>query len=482
MLYFNSSAVRENNVIKALNKFVYSPCYIIIVSMLMAFSNVFAMEFAVFYCYMAFVVYITLFAPDCFPVMPMFCCGYMLFSANNNPAANYEGNLFADRGNVIKFVIIAGITAVMLLSRLIFELVKNGEKRRIFPKLSFGFLALGITYITAGFFSDTYIPKSSLFGLLEIVCLCITYYFFAFTVDFSKLKADRVMFMFSVIGLGLFIEIIAMYLTPAALAAIAEGKFHRAMLKTGWGVYNNVGAMMAFFIPAPFYLASFGKKNLLWTFAACLFMGGTIITQSRTAAIIGCVIFAICTVFMIIYSKGKRRILNIALISFIALTGAAVLLLMRRNELTNIMFNLFNKENFFNVNGRFEIFETGFNHFKEYPVFGKGFYSGLDRTHLFSSANLPEDAFLPPRYHNTVIQLLASGGIVALIAYIYHRVQTVKLVLKDKSPFKYFLGLCILSLLLTSMFDCHFFNFGPGLTYGVMLICIEMMPSENKAL
>ena len=82
-------------------------------------------------------------------------------------------------------------------------------------------------------------------------------------------------------------------------------------------------------------------------------------------------------------------------------------------------------------------------------------------------------ALFPPRWHNTIIQLLATGGVVCLFGYVVHRVQTVKLFLKNPSGDKTFVALSILALLLTSLLDCHFFNVGPVLLYSAMLAFTE---------
>jgi hypothetical protein len=82
--------------------------------------------------------------------------------------------------------------------------------------------------------------------------------------------------------------------------------------------------------------------------------------------------------------------------------------------------------------------------------------------------------FLPARYHNTYVQLLASCGSVGFFAYVYHRYDTLRMVFKEQNIEKYFLNLCISGLLLTSLLDCHFFNFGPGLTYSILLLLMEI--------
>ena len=78
------------------------------------------------------------------------------------------------------------------------------------------------------------------------------------------------------------------------------------------------------------------------------------------------------------------------------------------------------------------------------------------------------------------MQLLASGGVAALAAYAYHRVQTALLFFRKLNLEKIFIGFSVLVLITTSFFDCHFFNFGPGLLYACLLVMAEKMDVEQE--
>ena len=128
--------------------------------------------------------------------------------------------------------------------------------------------------------------------------------------------------------------------------------------------------------------------------------------------------------------------------------------------------------------GRFEIYITGLKQFLEAPFFGNGFYCSEGLVFQHGQGVIPtEGYFLPPRYHNTVVQLLASCGVVGLLGYGFHRYQTIKLFIKNPAPHKTFLAMGLLAHALASLLDCHMFNMGPGLTYGVMLLFAEMLPN-----
>ena len=136
---------------------------------------------------------------------------------------------------------------------------------------------------------------------------------------------------------------------------------------------------------------------------------------------------------------------------------------------------------FRNVNGvwefddreRFAWYKYGIEVFEKSPIFGHTFYpvgyTIYDHAELEVFSN-----FFPPRYHNTIIQILASAGIVGIVAYIVHRISTVALFISNRdSKWKIFMGISVLALLGTSMLDCHFFNIGPTLFYSMLIAVVE---------
>jgi O-antigen ligase len=122
-------------------------------------------------------------------------------------------------------------------------------------------------------------------------------------------------------------------------------------------------------------------------------------------------------------------------------------------------------------NGRFAIWRTGVEKFLSAPLFGSGFYdSYVEEEWSF--------VLYPYLYHNTLIQMLASCGIVGVLAYVWHRMTTVRLVLQKPNAGKSFLGLCIAALLLFSLLDTILFNTYPMIFYALMLLFMEKSVRE----
>ena len=69
-----------------------------------------------------------------------------------------------------------------------------------------------------------------------------------------------------------------------------------------------------------------------------------------------------------------------------------------------------------------------------------------------------------------------------MLAYLFHRTQTVLMVFRNPTPTKIVAALCVAAMLLTSFVDNHVFNMGPGLLYSVLLVFAEKERSPQPAL
>ncbi len=455
-----------------LRAFFRSAYYPFLVAALMAVSELFALELPVYYIYLFFGVLCILFCEDTLGVLPIACCGYMTFSPQNNPGRFPDTTAFADPKVLLSLVIVLIIAGIVLLGRLV-QCILLG--RRGTPRLTTGFLALGVAYILAGAFSGYYALNTVFYGFVQILALAFFYFYFFFTVDWEKADKRYIFFIMTAVAAGLFAEIVGMYFQSGILTAEYPD---RTMLYTGWGIYNNVGGMMAMCMPAPFYFSLKVRKNgWLFSLLACVYMLGVILTQSRSAIVCGGVIFCVAAAIVLFKTRGKERIINAALFGvFIAALTVAVILL--RNNVSSLFTSLFSID--MNDNGRFGIYKNCLKIFREYPIFGKGFYrtpgavmTNDGEMHFVFPDTASDLGFIPARAHNTIMQLLASGGIFALAAYLFHRVQTVILLFRNPTAEKTVISLCIAALLLASLLDCHFFNLGPGLLYGCLLVSAE---------
>ena len=452
----------DNLIIKYLKQGLESKYSAILIAALTLASNLFSWEIPVMYAFALIVMLAALFCDDMLCVIPLACCAYFTFSKVNNPLDNKHTSIFlSDAGKVNLFVAVA-IIAAFAIGRLVFDIITHKERRKL-PKLIWGFVALGVAYILGGLFSSYYDFDTVLFGLTQILAISFSYFYFYFTVDFKKVDKSYFAYLMTVMGFLLCGEVLGMLHYGGFFTT--EGEFNRGTLYTGWGVYNNVAGAMIMCIPAPFYYATTKKNGWPYMILGNLFYLAILFIQSRGGMVFGTCVYGLCILVTIWKTAHKKElILTQGGIWLIAL----IVCLIFQDKIADMFYSVIDRG--MDDSGRFDIYLNGLDQFLDFPIFGNGFYA----CEAFRWGDNSIGTFLPARYHNTVVQLLASGGIVALLAYGYHRFETLRMIFKKRNVEKYFIGMCILGLLLTSLLDCHFFNFGPGFTYSALLLFLEL--------
>lgn len=451
------------------NKFLYSPAYFVVLGGLAILANVFGKELIAYTIMLPLAACVCLFGTDLLPLMPVFACAYISPSAANNPGVN-ENSIFSASGGLVYL----GILLAVLVASLVYRLVKDpdfGGKKFLSHKrkLLSGMCVLGITYAISGLCSGHWAEygwRNLLFAAIQFVAVAGLYWLFSGSVKWEQAPKAYIYWMGVCVGYVLVAELLGIYLTKEIWVG---GTIHREHIFTGWGNYNSMGALFAMMIPLPFYLAVKGRFKWFGLLSSFVFLAGLLFTCSRVSMIMGAVIFVISYVFYLIHSRhAKGRVVIYAISALIPI----VLLLVFWKELQSLLGRM-SDIGFESFAERSKGYEEGIKQFLKYPIFGGTFFP-VDFKELYVWSQLDNfTALFPPRWHNTVIQLLATGGVVCLFGYVVHRVQTVKLFLKNPSGDKTFVALSILALLLTSLLDCHFFNVGPVLLYSAMLAFTE---------
>ena len=451
------------------DKFLYSPAYFVVLGSLSVLANVFGRELIAYTFLIFLAVCVCLFGRDLLPLMPVFACAYISPSAANNPGVN-EKSIFSLSGGGIYL----GILLAVLVGSLIYRLVKDpdfGGKKFLNQKrkLLSGMCVLGITYAISGLCSGHWAEygwRNLLFAAIQFVAVAGLYWLFSGSVKWEQAPKAYVYWMGICVGYVLVAELLSIYLTKEIWVG---GTIHREHIFTGWGNYNSMGALLAIMIPLPFYLAIKGRFRWFGLLSAFVFFAALLFTCSRVSMIVGALIFVVSYVFYLIHSRhAKGRIVIYAISALIPI----VVLTVFWKEIQSLLGRM-SDIGFESFAERSKGYEEGIKQFLKYPIFGGTFFP-VDFKELYVWAQVDNfTALFPPRWHNTVIQLLATGGVVCLFGYIVHRVQTVKLFLKNPSKDKIFVALSILALLLASLLDCHFFNVGPVLLYSAMLAFTE---------
>lgn len=468
-----TNSLKQNRVIRSINWFMESPWFVVLVCLMTAISNVLGAELIVYPLFILFGIYLALFGKDFLPIMSIVICCYIAPSVLNNPGRNENSIFYPENGGIFLIVCFL-LFAVSAVIRLVADKESFGKhfwkhKR----KLSLGIVMLGGAYLLAGAFSGRYFENgihNLLFALLQFAAIFVCYWFFSGAVKWDRVNPNYFAWVGLGVGLTACAEIIGIFVTEQV---IVNSKIQTSLIASGWGNANNIGCMVAMMVPFAIGLAQQTKKTWLFCVLSLFMVIITCLTCSRTA-MGGAVIVYILALIPSLRDSSKRK--QMLIFNALALLLLIVLFIIFKGYLDRLFTEL--RSRGLNPRMREIIYPEGFRTFLKNPIFGEGFYPSTDKIYEWSSLDKFK-AFLPARWHNTVIQLLASCGIVGILAYGFHRFQTVKLFWAKRKTPVFYIGLSLVALLLMSLLDCHFFNIGPTLFYSMALAFGENICQEK---
>lgn len=456
------------SVANRINGFLASPMYVAVMAALTVLAHMLALECVLYTVFAAVAVYVCIWGQDLLPMLPLVIYSYIAPSAGNNPGRNEEAIFYAAHGGI--YLLCLG---VCIVAGLAFYVIKNRKaflrrKYRLLP----GLLALLAAYLLGGIGTSAYpnvAGKNLLFALLQGGALLLPYVLLSGGVDWKKARSDYFAWTGFCVGGVLLCQVLWAY--PQG-NVVVDGVIHRMRLYTGWGMHNNIGGMLAMMIPFAFYLAAKYRRGWIGTVLGSALLIGVLLSCSRSSILAGCCIYIACVVAMLSYARNRRGN-TVAVIVVVSVALVAGILF--REQLYRLFSDVL--ERGLDPSDRDVIYWEGFALFRQAPIFGNSFYSPgytpWEWSEIASFSN-----FFPPRWHNTLVQLLCCCGLVGVAAYLFHRVQTVVLLVKNPSMEKVFIGFFVAVLLMGSLFDCHFFNVGPGLFYAMALAFAEN--TENR--
>lgn len=449
-----------------INDFLHSKVFLLLLVVLTVLCNTLSLEFPIYITVSLIAVFTSIFSYDLLPIAPMFVFMYFSPSLGNNPGLNAGSIFYPENGLyvIIGFVLTAVIAVVIRLC-----LVE--KKEFIFAKRIFlpGLLLFCITVLLGGVGTEEYTLENLRYAALLCLSFVFVYYLFSGSVQWDRVSKDYFAWIGFLAGLTILAELTYIYVAQDIFRA--DGSVERALIHTGWGIHNNIGGMLVTFMPSAFYLGSTKKCGCIFTILGTLILLGAVLTLSRTSIFFGCIMYAICAVWLVI--QKKNRIQN--LVTYLVVLLGILTVYCIRQEYFNDLFSQF-FELGISDSGRSDIYARGWEMFLDNMVFGKGFYA----CDGYQWGYVDAMNFIPPRWHNTVIQILASCGIVGMAAYLLHRIQTIVVFFIHPDKTKAFIWFSILTLLLISLMDCHLFNLGPGLFYSLALCFLEKEPQMKK--
>ena len=386
----------------------------------------------------------------------LYCC--TAISNKNNPNINPASPIYPWNGFWV--VIVLG---VLLAAALLFRVSRMGKAFFHIPrKFTRSFLIFGAALLVGCFGGITHFWLNLRYAAVLFASLFAFYYILVAAVDWKSVKKEYFAWVLFFLSLSVSGQLIALYLGNGV---IVNGQIWRSQIFVGWGTYNNLGLMLLLGMPAAFYLATVRKNGYAFNLFGNYFYLCILLSNSRTCIMMGAVAYFLCMYFVLRARNGYRGNLAVFGVAFGAFLAVFLLF---GDKVFELFAGLIAKGT--GSNGRDVLYENGAFQFFASPIIGKGFFAG-DETLWWTVAGVN---LIPPLYHNTFIQMLASCGFVGLCAYLYHRLDTFwHFWQRRQNKESIFLGICLLAFLLTNLLDCHFFLLGPGLFYSAYLAVAE---------
>ncbi len=319
------------------------------------------------------------------------------------------------------------------------------------------------TLMLNGIGSKYYCLSDVIYPLTMVIALVGFSLLFCAYVRFDRTVFDHFMFCILVLGVMICLQLVFTYLDdgPEGMKYTASGGVDKGSLLFGWGNSTAIGGMLAFLMPSGFYFAHSHKHGWIYYLLSGFIYIGVVLSQSRGA--LGAATLTLLLSLVTLFIGGKNRKINRIFTGAVVAVGLVGAVLLHEKVLRVLQTML---EIGLRDRGRFDIWENALKKFLEYPIFGAGFYTD------FYYSGWKKDVY-PYLYHNTPIQVLSSGGIVAFSAYVWHRFTTVRMVVKKPTPYKLFGGYCILGLLIFCLIEVIFFATYPTLIYAILLMFLS---------
>lgn len=342
-----------------------------------------------------------------------------------------------------------------------------------------GLVALSAACMLGGLFYTQYTVNNFIFGLVLAVSIVGSYLVICGNVKIGKstfLKISVYLLVFFAVSA---IELVVAYCTYDNL--LVNSEVDRRLLRFGWGTYNQMGFALTLALPAWFYLSSKFKYGFIFILGAIVNVAFCYLSMSRQAMLIAPVLFFAGCVWRLVKERGVKRLIDTCIVIAVIVVLAILLGVFHKNVGQFFSSALVSLKT---GSGRLALWKEGLQNFLRKPVFGVGWYDlAAEKGHVgYTRSPSP---FTPPYLcHNTIVQLLCSCGLLGLITYVVHRVQTVFSFLENPSDDRIFIAMTVCAMLFLSLLDIHIFRFFPSILYAIflgLLSVTEKKGIKNKA-
>ena len=230
----------------------------------------------------------------------------------------------------------------------------------------------------------------------------------------------------------------------------------RAVLNVGWTNRAGLVIILMLGLGSAFYLADENPRFnfILYHFAFALYLA-IMMTSSRGGMLFGTLEMIALTIYLFV--KSKHKIKFSIVFAMWAIAGITILIV-KRDFFLELLDKF--KDLGLSTTGRTTLFKEAIELFKQYPILGVGF--GFRGTHYFD-----EDCLY--WFHSTILQVLASMGIIGGIVYTYYYVKKFRILFAKRDSFSMLITISLIAFELHSLIDAGTFEPLPFLYMAVLM-------------
>ncbi|MBE6584029.1 MAG: O-antigen ligase family protein [Ruminococcaceae bacterium] len=430
----------------------------------------------IIYILCSFVIFSVLFTDDnkVF-LVPMLMIYYSLGMDNTdaNPGGVTGDSLLSSfKLGAFEKIIACGVVVVVIFA---IRLIADGSLSTGFKqnKLgAIGIFALDIAFLLNGLLNPDYPTTTLLYG--AILAISFTFFYLSCSCMLHDSK-DFIPYACKAMVCTAYVALFQFLIKAWRLHASGDlfffnaqmeiDRLDREALSLAWGLPTMIAAVFVLGVPAAMYLARNCKFSPISYFSASAFVIGTILINTRSAMIVGSVVFIFCLVICCFNNKDHPRNPIYGRIFFAILIFTSIYMLSTIPNISGVIEKVlhFLRLEDYDNNARIVLWEKGMEDFSNFPIFGAGFDTGSNiKNNVFSSM-----------YHCILIQLLGSTGIVGALAFLIHVVTVGIIFFKKFSINKLILLLIPLMIVGMSLVDNFYFYPNFQIFYCVFIVLAE---------
>ena len=307
--------------------------------------------------------------------------------------------------------------------------IKSFKKGKSF----IGILALSIICFVPIFWNEAIVEDRD--KMLYAIYLTWFLYLFVFFVFIINLKGKNTrMMIFTISLLSLLISLECITKVFQLHLENPDKSILSISYNVGWGICNEAGIMLCFSMPFTFYLLLKSKNTVFSLFnmmLICISLFGIVLTTSRATLFFGLIEAGLLAMLLIIFSKN--RLLYLA--SFVFVISLALAVIGMKYNVIDFVISI--KDKIFadglGDTGRICLYEKAMALWTKNFVnmtFGSGIISEIEGQWYNGTSQV---VYLV--YHSTFFETIVMGGIVGLLALIFHLFEKYKQLYKKDLAF-----------------------------------------------